>query len=134
MKMRQTYQWNLVRNLLVFSLLTFYGVGYFSFTLSHRLQHSHEYELLHTEVNEGKACHRAVFHHEKNACNHKTHLASHEEQCILCDVIVQQDRFALFIPELKHEQVVSTVHFPVQVETPGNCLLNRHSRAPPFLI
>ena len=103
MKNNQTYLYQFGKRLVVVSLLLLYVFSYFSFELIHQFQHSHEYEALHTEENENEACHRAVFHSEKDACDHKTHVTSLEKHCDLCDVIVQQNRlvFSIEIPEFK---------------------------------
>ena len=131
MKNNQTYLYQFGKRLLVFSLLLLYVFSYFSFELIHQFEHSHEYEALHTEENEKEACHRAVFHFEKDACDHKTHVTSLEKHCDLCDVIVQQNRLVLHIelPELKSG--FSITDFDYTQVLFSTYRSTRQSRAPP---
>jgi hypothetical protein len=107
-------------------------LGYFNTQLLHQFQHSHEYEAFHTQETEQDSCHRAVFHHEKNACEHKTHITNPEQDCELCDIIVQQDRFELTLLQDIQEPIIDRTdfalpNFMVLAFTPFN-----PSRAPPF--
>jgi hypothetical protein len=68
----------------------------------HRLSHAHELQDLHSIKNEKDQCHKSVYHHEKNSCEHKAHLTK-SDKCSECQFSVERIKY------LDSQQTAATV-------------------------
>lgn len=52
----------------------------------HEVLHTDQHNVTHFAKDESDGCHRAIYHHDKNGCSHKTHLTAFS-RCQVCDFI-----------------------------------------------
>jgi hypothetical protein len=78
-----------IKALALLPLLSLYLLGATELSGVHEFIHSDEH-VSHSNADEANACHRAVFHNEKEACSHKTHVTQKSE-CSLCDHVPSND-------------------------------------------
>ncbi len=76
----------------VILFLFFYVLGLHIQDFHKILHNKHEQNILHSPQQEEDPCHRNVFHHEKKACQHKTHITSFEK-CSLCEWTVYKEQW-----------------------------------------
>lgn len=77
-----------------FALLAVYLLGAFQSTSIHHFIHGGSTEL-HSDKNEGDACHKAIYHHSAEKCGHKLHISS-AERCSMCHLVFH---FEQILPE-----------------------------------
>lgn len=113
-------------------LLLLYLAGATGIDSFHRLFHESEVEL-HNTAHEKDACHKKIYHNEKEkGCEHRTHLAE-SKKCLLCDLSFHADHIATITDEIStpvfsNEQQSSTPTIAVTCS-----ILHLPARAPPVL-
>lgn len=76
-----------LRACVALALLLVYLSGSFSFNSFHALFHSHATAALHNEKAEHDACHKRMYHGDKNACKHRAHVAK-SIKCSVCSLTI----------------------------------------------
>jgi hypothetical protein len=75
------------------SLLIFFYVFGSHIQNFHEILHGEHVEsITHSPKQEEDPCHRNVFHHEENACEHTTHITTFEK-CSLCEWSLHSDQW-----------------------------------------
>ena len=109
---------------LFFALYIASGTGYGLF-------HQHQSFVSHSTEEENDACHRAIYHIEKeNACKHESHI-SKNERCSDCHLICYPDQIivrSLFVQSVKADSVIEVVSIFPHFE---DIFLYHPSRGPP---
>ncbi len=107
-------------------LLTIYCLGSIEFEGIHEALHAKE----HTETAEKNPCHRSIYHQDKNACKHTTHV-SEVKTCLLCHLIFHSDEWI----ETPNTTTAFTIQgptdrtvLPAPISTPR---FSKHDRGPP---
>ena len=118
----------------LFTLLLAFGVtGPSQFALFHKLLHSHDHSVSHSESQEKDRCHRAIYHNDiENGCGHHSHLVV-TDKCDLCDMILHTDQILLSTSESLQPQFFSTdfTSCSFEIVSIGQSILP--SRAPPTI-
>jgi hypothetical protein len=91
-KKRKTLIFQRLRGVLTIFLLFLYILSFETKEI-HKILHHHQESLLHSPQQEEDPCHRKVFHHDENACKHKTHVTA-SEKCSLCELAVHKEHWA----------------------------------------
>ena len=118
------------RGMLALAVLSLYLISSTELSSIHELIHADEH-VSHSASDESNACHRAVYHNQKDACSHKSHISA-KAKCSLCDHIPATDA-TLHQPETY--QAVSIVENPDThiFSSPAVCItVQLPARAPPF--
>jgi hypothetical protein len=112
-------------------LLAFYVTGPSQFELLHKLIHTHDHSVSHTEMQEEDPCHRSIYHNDiEKGCGHHSHIVV-TDKCELCDLISHTDQILLSKSESIRPQFFSfDFNFcSTEVVSIGHSILP--SRAPP---
>jgi hypothetical protein len=72
-------------------LLSLYIAGTIASDLVHQVVHEHQHEALHTAEQEKDPCHRSLYHHDTNGCDHQAHV-SKIEKCKHCHILFHTDQ------------------------------------------
>lgn len=119
----------LFRVVSVFSVLGIYLAGNVQATLIHPLAHLHA-AVSHTEEDELDACHRTVYHGEKEACAHSEHVLE-VEVCGLCDILNKQEERVVALTPVQRVLPAAVYYFREFSDPAIKALVQLPSRAPP---
>jgi hypothetical protein len=117
--------------MLTIPLLFLYILSFETKEIHKILHHDRQQSLLHSPQKEKDPCHRKIFHHEENACKHKTHVTT-SEKCSLCELAVHKEHWAA-----KNDTVTIIHHDSILNNTVIEFLttdlsIHLSSRAPPI--
>lgn len=119
----------LIRAICVFSVVGVYLAGNVQATLIHPLAHLHA-SVSHTEEDESDACHRMVYHGEKEACPHSEHVLE-VEVCGLCDILIKQEELVA-VPAAEQRVLPTAAYYFAGFSDPTiKTSVQSPSRAPP---
>jgi hypothetical protein len=112
-------------------LLAAYLMGAMKLNGFHELLHADDHKITHLQSDEADGCHRAIYHNDKDGCEHKNHISTNHH-CQLCDLILTTDQEAESnLPEKDSQHI--TVHKSFcQYSTETIPAAIRQSRAPPI--
>lgn len=114
-------------------LLTTYIVGTSQSESFHKLFHSGDHQISHTQLQEKDPCHRVIYHDDTDkGCDHRSHIAT-ADKCDLCHVIHHTDQIPLSNPDSEPIQFSSTTFIFYSATIPGAGQSLRSSRAPPVV-
>lgn len=116
---------------LIFVLIAFYAAGAAQLQVLHEYLHAHLHVTSHSETEERDACHRTIYHQDKeNGCGHQSHIVV-TDKCPLCDLISDTDQvFLLQASSLSVDFIL--IDFPISVSALETSIhIIRSPRAPP---
>jgi hypothetical protein len=112
-------------------LLIFYFFGSHLQQIHTSLHSEHHQRVLHSPQQENDPCHRNLFHHEKNACEHKTHI-SNSEKCSLCEWNVYKEEWVASNEPATGPNHVAIINSTVVSFIITDLSIHLCSRAPPI--
>jgi hypothetical protein len=81
-----------IHSILAALMLVVYSTGAISIDLVHHILHDHAQPALHTGELEKNACHRALYHQDKeNGCSHQAHITN-AEKCKYNHIVFQPNQ------------------------------------------
>jgi hypothetical protein len=121
-----------IRVLVIAPFLFLYAIGLQINSIHHFLHSEHENAALHTAAAENDPCHRSIYHHEKEACKHRSHLYQ-SETCELCQISVSTDQWVAALTTPLKQSVQRTLKVELLQSLSAICAAYLPSRAPPAL-
>jgi hypothetical protein len=121
-----------IRPLVIVPLLFLYAIGLQINSIHRFLHNEHENAVLHTIAAENDPCHRSIYHHEKEACKHRSHLHQ-SETCELCQISISTDQWIGLRTATLKQSVQRTVNTELLQSLQTICAAYLPSRAPPAL-
>ena len=119
-----------VQSCAVFLLLLIYSAGSIHLEAIHNLFHAHE--VLHSSQLEKDPCHRAVYHHEKDSCKHKSHVTEHKK-CPLCQFSFHADQWVSANGSIRVISFSEVSKNAIALSPAAGLSIRQPSRAPPVL-
>jgi hypothetical protein len=114
----------------VFLLLLIYSAGSVQLETLHTLFHEHD--ELHTSELEKDPCHRAVYHHEKEGCEHKSHVTE-QKKCSLCQFSFHADQWIGLNSSIRSIRFADGSKCGIILSSAADLFVQQPSRAPPVL-
>lgn len=111
-------------------LLIFYVFGSHVQEIHRSLHSDHQQSVLHYPQQEEDPCHRNLFHHEKNACEHKTHI-SNSEKCSLCEWNAYKEEWIASNESIGRVNYIAIINSAVVSFIITDLSIHLCSRAPP---
>ena len=121
-----------IRVLVIAPFLFLYAIGSQINSIHQFLHTEHDNATLHTAAAERDLCHRSIYHHEKNACKHRSHVHQ-SETCELCQISVSTDQWVTSLTIALKQFVQRTLQIELYQSAPTICAAYLSSRAPPAL-
>jgi hypothetical protein len=111
-------------------LLIFYLLASHVQDIHRSLHKEHQQSVLHSPQQEEDPCHRNLFHHEENTCEHKTHI-SNAERCSLCEWVIEKEEWIASNDPVVTIRVIAVMNsVPLNLQE-TDLSIHLCSRAPP---
>jgi len=129
---RNNCQFRLVNLLGVTLLLVVYSATAVRLDLLHRYLHQENLNELHSAKQESNPCHKKIFHHSAEGCDHQSHFTENTK-CPLCDCTMSFDQ-SLSKNEGQNIRLADRIPESVSIAClPHNLRTINSDRGPPIL-